>query len=333
MGKLIGKSDDSATAHKAKKAFIVGSYDVVCVGRPAQDTILSGKIFTPVCRHGECFENIPLGSKLNVQDLNVNYGGNALNAAVTFARQDLDVALVSQLGLDSSSQNIAKILEEEGISHELTIKDKNIKIPQSTIIVAPSGERAILAYPGSIVRHQELLSCLDGVDARWIYISSTGSLELLRGVINYAQLNQIKVAFNPGGVELFSTDELKLILPQVDTLIMNKQEASNLFGDLSPQLLCRAAAEYVQTAIITDGPNGAYAYDRTQDYFQPISKDVTVVDRTGAGDAFSSGVVASLAWGSSLEDALLFGSQNSTSVVQQFGAHPGILYRNKTNNH
>ena len=108
---------------------------------------------------------------------------------------------------------------------------------------------------------------------------------------------------------------------------MNKQEAVSLFGNLEPQSLCQAAAEYVRTAIVTDGPNGAYAYDGQDSYHQPISADVPVIDRTGAGDAFASGVVAGLAWGDSLEEALQFGSENSTSVVQHVGAHAGILYR------
>jgi sugar/nucleoside kinase (ribokinase family) len=188
MGKLIGKSSDINGGHK--KAFLSGSYDVICIGRPAQDTILSGDVFTPVCKHGECTENIPLGSKLNVQDLYVDHGGNALNAAVTLARQELDVALACQLGTDLLSQNIQKILQEEGISQELALAKEDVKIPQSTIIVAPSGERAILAYPGSVIDHQTILTSLDGVETRWLYLSSVGSLELLRGAINYAQLNQ-----------------------------------------------------------------------------------------------------------------------------------------------
>ncbi len=132
---------------------------------------------------------------------------------------------------------------------------------------------------------------------------------------------------NPGGVELTSLEVLKHVLPQVDTLIMNKQEAVSLFGELEPASLCRAAAEYVKTAIVTDGPNGAYACDGKDSYHQPISEDVVVVDRTGAGDAFASGVVASLAWGDTLEEALILGSNNATSVVQHVGAHKGILYR------
>jgi sugar/nucleoside kinase (ribokinase family) len=55
-------------------------------------------------------------------------------------------------------------------------------------------------------------------------------------------------------------------------------------------------------------------------------EDVPVVDRLGAGDAFSSGFVAMIAKGEGIEQAITFASANSTSVVGVIGAKPGILY-------
>jgi ribokinase len=313
------------TRRYKKSSSRMGNYDVLCVGRPAQDTLLTGEIFKPVCKHGVCYEHIPLGAKSNVQDISVLYGGNALNAAITFSRQALSTAILAQIGTDSPSDNILQIIKNESISTELVYIDPSVKVAQSTNIISPDGERAILTYPGSLINTQSLLSQLEQIETRWIYISSAGSMDLLEGVIKYAELNEVKVAFNPGGVELLKVDQTKQVFGSIDTLIMNKEEASKFFGDLEPASLCSAAGEYVNTAIVTDGPNGSFACSDGKDYHQPISKDVVVVDRTGAGDAFASGVVAALAWGKSLKEALQFGSENSTSVVQFIGAHQGII--------
>jgi len=51
------------------------------------------------------------------------------------------------------------------------------------------------------------------------------------------------------------------------------------------------------------------------------------VDRTGAGDAFSSTVTAMLADGLTLPEALRRGPINSMSVVQYIGAQKGLLTR------
>ncbi len=312
---------------KAKKSSksTTGIYDVISIGRPARDTILSGDIFKPVCKHGACYQHIEVGSKLNVQSLNSSYGGNALNSAVTFARQKLSTGLLAQLGTDSISQDLIKLLASESISTELIKEDESVKIAQSTVIVSPDGERVVLAYPGTAPDTHGLVASLQKSEARWLYVSSLGSLELLEAVMEHARINQIKVAFNPGGIELGKVQEVKQLLGNVEVLIMNKQEAASYFGDLELDSLALAAAEYVKCAVITDGKNGAVGAKEGKLYSQPIASDVKVVDRNGAGDAFSSGFVAGLALGHSFKDALNLGALNATSVVQSYGAQAGIL--------
>ena len=51
------------------------------------------------------------------------------------------------------------------------------------------------------------------------------------------------------------------------------------------------------------------------------------LERTGAGDAFSSAFTAAIALGQSVEEALRWGPANSMSVVQQVGARAGLLKR------
>jgi sugar/nucleoside kinase (ribokinase family) len=49
-------------------------------------------------------------------------------------------------------------------------------------------------------------------------------------------------------------------------------------------------------------------------------------ERTGAGDAFASTLVAMLAQGHDLGTALLWAPINSMSVVQKLGAQAGLLH-------
>jgi len=55
--------------------------------------------------------------------------------------------------------------------------------------------------------------------------------------------------------------------------------------------------------------------------------DAAVVDRTGAGDAFAATLVAGIASGRSLEEALLRAPVNSMRVVQEVGSQAGLLHR------
>lgn len=323
MGALKAKRKAKKARKRASNSSL--TYDVICVGRPVQDTILSGDVFKPFCVHGVCRENIQVGEKINVKDASVFYGGNALNASVTFARQKLSVALVAQIGDDYRAQDMLDLLASESVDTGLILQDEEVKTGLSTIILNTNGERSILAYAGSEIKHQDLLAGLDDVEARWLYVSSLNSLDLLEGVLRFAEVNQISVAFNPGGIEMEQAEEVKKMLKSVEVLILNKQEASRMFGDGTPADLARHGASFAKTCIVTDGPNGAAAHDGQLGYYQPISEDVKVVDRNGAGDAFASGVIAGLAWGMDLKNSLELGSKNSTSVVQHIGPQVGIL--------
>ena len=80
--------------------------------------------------------------------------------------------------------------------------------------------------------------------------------------------------------------------------------------------------------MITDGPNGAYAYYHGEAWFMPPYPDSKPpLSRTGAGDAFASTFTAALALGKTVPEALTWAPVNSMSVVQQIGAQRGLLTR------
>ena len=105
----------------------------------------------------------------------------------------------------------------------------------------------------------------------------------------------------------------------------NKEEMEELFGTADLFTLMKKANEEVGIVVVTDGPHGSYVIDGKKIYKAGMYKDVKVIDRAGAGDAFCSGFVAMVASGKSIEQAITYGSANSTSVVGKIGAKAGIL--------
>ncbi len=333
-----------------------GSFDVVCFGRIAEDTFLGGDIFTPICAHGSCYEHIALGSKQAVESLESSFGGNALNAATTFARQGFIASMCIEIGDEATSRMALEEIGKEGIDLGLIYQQKGFRIPRSINIVAPNGERAILAHRGSPVETDLLLATLGGVDSIWAYISSLNDQKLLAAVSNWAKEAGVRVAFNPGSTELENPRQTIHLLGEVEVLILNKEEAQRFLKDLhfltqktNPKLnadssqpsskntskdlarlgaaeLAELGLEFANICVVTDGPKGSWAAQRDgQRIHMGIHDDVKVVDRTGAGDAFASGFVCGLINNLSLEEALEFGATNATSVVSHVGSRVGIL--------
>ena len=82
----------------------------------------------------------------------------------------------------------------------------------------------------------------------------------------------------------------------------------------------------IKVALVTDGPNGAYASDGNKRWWMPLYPDpAPPVDRTGAGDSFASTFTAALMKGADVPSALLWAPINSMNVVQHVGAQEGLL--------
>ena len=80
-----------------------------------------------------------------------------------------------------------------------------------------------------------------------------------------------------------------------------------------------------QIIVITDGGNGAYAYDGEHYYYCPCFEG-PVVSTLGAGDAFASTFCGALGrTDKNIGKALMYASVNSSGVVSEFGATQGLL--------
>lgn len=303
---------------------------ILAIGKATQDVFLKSDEFSPQMEGKIAYTHLPLGVKMEVEDIVFATGGNASNVAVTFARQGLESRYMWTLGHDPASETVLQDLDREGVDTSQVVRDDKYRAGYSNILIATDGERTILNNRGvSTDASAQDLNLRAVADADWIYPTSLalGGIDLLRLIIDTAEENGTKVMLNPAGPELAEPQKLKALLSSVDVLCVNKEEMQMLVDGETSEELVRHALHYVPVAIVSDGPRGVVASDGKTIVTAGMYEDVPVVDRTGAGDAFASGFLSQWSQGKSLRDAIIFGSANSTSVVTKYGAKDGILYR------
>lgn len=304
---------------------------MLAIGSAVQDVFLSNSdAFKPVCVNpNECFEQLPLGAKADVNNIEFSTGGGATNAAVTFSRQGLHSIFMGTVGYDPAGEAVLADLDKEGVDTTHLSYSEKYNTGYSTLLLAPNGERTILTYRGASTHYDVKnfnLSELAHVD--WLYVSSmAGSMEVLTAIFEQAKNMNVKVAFNPGKGELKESQKLKSLLEDVDVLLLNKEELQTIVEGQSLEELVRHAHHYCPVVIGSDGPSGVVATDGNEIVTAGMYEDVPVVDRTGAGDAFGSGFLSQWAQGKSLKESVVFASANSTSVVSYIGAKTGILHQ------
>jgi sugar/nucleoside kinase (ribokinase family) len=117
---------------------------IVTIGKATQDVFLkSTDAFTELVHKGVKYEQLPVGQKLDLDEVIFATGGNVTNAAVTFARQGLHSKYAWCLGLDVASEGILASLDKEGVDTSHVYQSNAFRASYSTVIMLAGGERTI----------------------------------------------------------------------------------------------------------------------------------------------------------------------------------------------
>jgi sugar/nucleoside kinase (ribokinase family) len=306
--------------------------DLITIGDPTIDTFL--KIHdahialqvqpdqTQLC--------IDYADKIPVDDFHRMPAGNCVNAAVAAARLGLRVAIYGITGADPEGRSILTDLEREGIDTSLLALDRRHSTNASTALVF-RGERTLFVW------HQPRSYHLpDLPPAAWIYATSVGprgaAVNRLHEALRcHLDRHPTRLAFSPGTHQLhMGARSLAPLLQRSELLLLNRHEACELAHEDGPPKAQLQALHRLgpKTVVITDGIRGSYAFDGDR-YLRTAVLPVPVVDRTGAGDAYGSTLMAALQLGRQLPIAMAWGTVQAAHVVAVFGATPGLMRRRR----
>lgn len=309
-------------------------FDVITIGTATRDVFIKSEHFHVDPDHhvlGGKGLVMALGAKLEVPELFFSTGGGATNAAITFARQGKKTACIAVIGDDDSGHAILHDLTKEKV-YTGFIRQEHNATAFSLLLEPFSGERTVLVHRGVSENLKPSIIPWTSINTKWLYVSSlAGNIALLKRIIACSREKGMHIAYNPGGKELKQRDALIPLLKHVEILIANREEASLITGvSFEKQKEMFALWDKMSPGInvMTDARNGVSVSDGTYVYHAGIYKEKKMVDRTGAGDAFGSGFVASLIdYPDDMERAIRLGSANATSKVEGMGAKYGLLTR------
>lgn len=275
---------------------------------------------------------LPLGAKIQVEDVIRTCGGGAHNTSVGLARLGCAASYCGIVGDDAWGQAILENCTKEKVdtTHVTVVEGEASDF--SIILTARSGERVILKHPGTSKHLQDATFARDAAaQVDWIYLNSIQeeACQIENDIIRIlVESPHARLTWNPGGCQIemgMNRHGIKELLAQTDLLLLNKEEA--LAFTKQPDVLS-AMKHLLKTGTkivcITDGRNGTLASDGTS-MFHCLPSDCPVVDATGAGDAFGTAATWALLTGQDLPTALRAGTINAMSVVGSVGAQPGLL--------
>jgi len=258
-------------------------------------------------------------------------GGKGANQAVAARRAGGNVSFLAAIGDDELGKSAKGIYELEGIDTSLiqVIDDRPSGV--AMIFVDDAGENCISVAPGAnnaltdetVRRHEGAISTADV-----LLLQLESPMEAVIEAVEIASRHATRCVLNPAPAREIPDSTLAKLY----CITPNETEAKML-TDIAvvDEQSAAAAAERllqrgVENVVITLGENGALLCnsDGTQHQNAP---SVPVVDSTAAGDTFNGVLVALLAEGSPIKEAIRLAVSAASLSVQTTGAIASIPER------
>lgn len=211
--------------------------------------------------------------------------GSAATVAVALADTGLTVGLAGAVGKDSVGDWLCQTMATAGVHRY--IRRVEGPSPRSLVLVEPSGERTIIGLTPDLLEHATAAlptTVLPGAHATLVVPAWRPQFA---GVLHAAQEAGARTVV---GLRAIAVQALR-----ADVAVGSERE----LGDVNPY----GVIDRFGTVVVTRGARGAYALT-AEGRLEIAPVAVEAVDATGAGDAFLAGVVAGLARGHALSDAL-----------------------------
>lgn len=267
-------------------------------------------------------------------DFVLDAGGCAANTAITLAKLGVDVRVAASVGADPGGRFLRETLEERGVDAS-GITQSSTRGTSRTVILTVEGEDR--RYLHAIGANADLdAAAIDSARAGAEVLVIGGYLVLpglsaagLTDLLARARAEGTRTILDvvvPHGQEGVA-EALRPVLPHVDVFMPNSDEAAALLGTRDPVTQAVELLEWgCRAVVVTRGSEGAVYADADQ-VLEVRPYPVELVDGSGAGDAFTAGLVTGVLEGWPVEHGLRFASAVGASACRGLGCTTTIFSR------
>ena len=274
-----------------------------------------------IMNFGGSFSDSILPDKIHIMNvsfmidrLDEKLGGCAGNIAYSLAVLGEKSVIVSSVGrdFDRYEESLAKLgLPLDGI------RRREDELTPGAYIITDINNNQITAFnPGAMRHSAEFAFATAGPDD--IVIVSPGNLDDMRSIPRTCKQKGAKCIYDPGQqLPVLTGDDLVEAINGSYMLICNDYEF---------ELVCKKSGKtpaellaMTQHIIVTLGEKGSRVQSGASTEIVPVAPPRQVIDPTGAGDAYRSGLLKGLSLGLSVVEAARIGSTTASFCVEAHG--------------
>ena len=264
----------------------------------------------------------------------VSAGGKGSNQAIAAKFQEADVRFIGKLGADSYAGDAIKLYKSIGIYSDSIYCEEGANTGLAVIFIDEPGNNSIMVCPGAnlnLTVDEIINPILAEEEIFMVGFQLENDVNVVCESIKKLHTAGIRTLLDPAPA-------LPLpdwIYSHITILKPNEHEAALLSSIKinSPEDAFRAGEWFlnkgVETAVITMGENGTVICGKEIRKYIETPK-VNAIDTTGAGDIFSGSLMAALAEGKELIEAVKYANIAASISVTKMGVYEATPTKEET---
>jgi fructokinase len=257
-------------------------------------------------------------------------GGSVANSCAVAAALGARTAFLGKVGHDEMGAVFARDIAAEGVHYPTAPLTAPIPTARCLILVTPDGQRTMNTYLGAggefgLGDLDETIIAASAVTYFEGYLfdppaAQAAFMEAARMARAAGQKTALSLS------DAFCVDRhrdgfRRLIAEGLDILFANESEICSLYERSEFDDAAADAARELKLAVLTRSEAGSVILHEGQKIHIPAAP-TTLVDSTGAGDAYAAGFLTAHTKGASLHAAGMLGAQAAALAISRIGARP-----------
>ncbi len=255
-------------------------------------------------------------------------GGSVANTIAGFANLGGSAAYIGRVKADQLGEIFVHDMRSLGVDVRLQPATDGAPTARCHVLISPDGQRTMQTYLGactelgvadvteSTVRKPRVI-LLEG----YVWDIAEGPA-LAAAAIEIAKANGSSVALSLSDsfcVERHRDAFHDAVRNGVDIVVADEDEVNALLETETFEDTIRKIADYDNLFAMTRSEKGSVIMHKGETVIQPATPVETIVDTTGAGDAYTAGFLFGLTSDKSLQECAKLGTFCATKVIQQVG--------------
>ena len=261
-------------------------------------------------------------------------GGSAANVAVGVASFGGRSTFIGKVLDDTFGRMFRHDLRGSGVDVQVRIDgNPDAQTARSLILITPDGQRTMLTFLGAQTElDADLVSPTLVKSAKCVFVegylfdtpsSRTAARSALAMAAGAGRLTAVALS-DPNCVARNRSIFQRLMKSGISLLIANEAEVLSLYQTATFEDAIANVARDTKHGVLTRGAKGSVLISNGKPTFISAERVSKVVDATGAGDMFISGLLFGLVRGKGLEASARLGSFAAAEIISQVSARPEV---------